>query len=194
MADQKHVTQLLRDLSSGRREAIDELVPLVYGELRQIAEGRLRAERADHTLGATALVHEAYLKLVDLREIEWQDRAHFFATASRQMRRVLIDHARARASAKRGGDLFRVTLSEALSTRPAEPEELIALDDALRGLEEADARSCRVVECRCFGGLSVEETAEALGTSTATVKRDWAFARAWLNRALSGDFVTATEG
>jgi RNA polymerase sigma factor (TIGR02999 family) len=183
--DETQVTELLRELSGGRREALDELMPVVYGELKRIADRRLRDERPDHTLGATALVHEAYMKLVSLREIHWQDRAHFYAMASRQMRRVLIDHARALGSHKRGGDRFRVTLSEAMPAQAADADELIALDDALRALEEVDERSCRVVECRCFGGLTVEETAAALKASTATVKRDWAFARAWLNRALT---------
>lgn len=183
--DQKQVTELLRELSAGRREALDELMPVVYGELKRIADGRLRAERPDHTLGATALVHEAYMKLVSLHDIDWQDRTHFYAIASRQMRRVLIDHARALGSAKRGGDRLRITLSEGLPAESADVEELIALDDALRALAEVDARSVRVVECRCFGGLTVEETAAALNASTATVKRDWSFARAWLNRALS---------
>jgi len=186
------ITELLRGLSRGRRDALDHLMPIVYDQLRRIAHGQLRSERAGHTLNTTALVHEAYLRLVDIREVEWRDRAHFFAMSARLMRRILIDYARARTREKRGGGDVPVPLAEAPAV-PAMPvrhaDDLLALDEALRRLETRNERQCRVVECRCFAGLTVEETAAALGTSSATVKRDWAFSRAWLNRELgsSGD-------
>ncbi len=185
MSEAGDVTRILQDVGGGRRDAMDRLVPLVYDELRRIARAHLSRERPDHTLSSTALVHEAYVKLIDIEQVSWQDRAHFFAVAARQMRRILIDHARTRGRAKRGGDAVVVTLDEVADLPGASPEALIMLDDALRRLEELDERQCRVVECRCFVGLSVEETAEALGTSATTVKRDWAFARAWLNEQLS---------
>jgi RNA polymerase sigma factor (TIGR02999 family) len=163
---------------------MDRLVPVVYDELRQIAQGHLRNERSGHTLSTTALVHEAYLKLIEIEHVEWQDRAHFFAVAARQMRRILIDHARTRGRAKRGGDAVKVPLDQAADIPAMDSEGLIMLDEALSKLEALNERQCRVVECRCFVGLSVEETAEALATSATTVKRDWAFARAWLNREL----------
>jgi RNA polymerase sigma factor (TIGR02999 family) len=184
MSDTRAVTQLLQDVSGGRREAIDRLVPVVYDELRRIALAQLRGERDGHTLSATAVVHEAYLKLVDIRSVQWRDRAHFFAVAARQMRRILIDHARTRGRTKRGGGQINVSLDEAAGVPAGDAEQLIMLDDALSRLEELNERQCRVVECRCFVGLSVEETAEALGASPTTIKRDWAFARAWLNKEL----------
>jgi RNA polymerase sigma factor (TIGR02999 family) len=163
---------------------MDRLVPVVYDELRRIARAQLRGEREGHTLSTTAVVHEAYLKLVDIRSVEWRDRAHFFAVAARQMRRILIDHARTRGRTKRGGGQVQVTLHDAASIQDTDAEGLIMLDDALSRLEQLNERQCRVVECRCFVGLSVEETAEALGASPTTIKRDWAFARAWLNKEL----------
>ena len=194
MADETGVTQLLRQISNGRREAIDELVPVVYEELRRLAQRQLRSERSDHTLSPTALVHEAYMKLVDLREVDWQDRAHFFAMSARQMRRILISYARARGSLKRGGNRQRVPLTDAFAGDGASPEDLVVLDDALTRLEAIDPRVCRVVECRTFAGLSVEETAHAIGASPTTVKRDWSFARAWLNRALSDGTADTPDG
>lgn len=179
------ITELLRASSRGHRDAMDRLMPVVYGELRRIAQGQLRAERVGHTVSTTALVHEAYLRLVDLREVDWQDRAHFFAIAARLMRRVLIDYARARAREKRGGGWVQVPLSDGVEVVEEQTDLLLELEDALRRLEDRNERQCRVIECRCFADLSVEETAAALGTSPATVKRDWAFARAWLNRELS---------
>jgi len=179
------ITGLLRDLSQGSKEALDRLIPVVYDELRRIAHGKLRREDAGHTLNTTALVHEAYLKLVDLRGVQWQDRTHFFAVAARAMRRILIDYARGRKRAKRGGDAIRIPLAEALDAPVEQADVLLELDDALSRLEALNERQCRVVECRCFAGLSVEETAQALGVSTPTVKRDWAFSRAWLNRELA---------
>jgi RNA polymerase sigma factor (TIGR02999 family) len=185
MTDSPDVTQLLRELTAGRRDALDQIIPAVYGELRRIAHGQLRSERPGHTLSTTALVHEAYLKLVDVHEVEWQDRAHFFAMAARVMRRVLVDYARGRARRKRGGDVVRVPLDNVGAPSLPRAEDLLDLEEALSRLEAISERQCRVVECRCFAGLSVEETAEALGTSPATVKRDWAFSRAWLNRELT---------
>jgi RNA polymerase sigma factor (TIGR02999 family) len=185
--DQPQITPLLHELSLGRPGALEQLIPIVYEELRRIAHGQLRGEPSGHTLSSTALVHEAYLKLVNLREVSWQDRAHFFAMAARLMRRILIDYARGLRRDKRGGQRVRVPLADAIDmveggVGPA--EDLLDLDAALTQLEALNARQCRVVECRCVAGLSVEETAAALGTSPATVKRDWAFARAWLNREL----------
>ncbi len=187
MDDAPDVTRILQDATRGRRAAVDRAIPLIYDELRRIAQGHLSGERPDHTLTTTALVHEAYLKLVDVQQVEWQDRAHFFAMAARQMRRILIDHARRAGREKRGGDAVVVSLDEATDLPALRPESLIRLDGALERLEATNERQCRVVECRCFVGLSVEETAEALNTSQTTVKRDWAFARAWLNRELGGD-------
>lgn len=176
---------MLHELSHGSPEALDQLLPVVYDELRRIAHGQLRGEQSGHTLNTTALVHEAYLKLVNLRQVDWRDRAHFFAVAARLMRQVLIDYARARQRDKRGGGLIQVPLVEGMDIVLEESDTLLALDEALARLEAVNERQCRVVECRCFAGLSVEETAEVLQTSPATVKRDWAFARAWLNRELS---------
>lgn len=183
--DPPDITGLLRQLSQGRREALDCLMPVVYHELRRIAHAQLRGERPGHTLNTTALVHEAYLKLVNVDQIEWRDRAHFFATAARVMRRILIDYARSRKRLKRGGDeAVQVPLDEALAVGFEPAEDLLALDEALTRLEAQSERQSRVVECRCFAGLSVDETAAALGISPATVKRDWEFSRAWLNREL----------
>lgn len=187
MGEPSEITQLLLQLSLGRREALDRLMPVVYDELRSVAQAQLRGERPGHTLNTTALVHEAYLKLINVREVQWRDRAHFFAMAARLMRRILIDYARARKRDKRGGDIVPVTLEETLAVSGDRADDLVALDDALARLELISDRQCRVVEFRCFAGLSVEETAEVLETSPATVKRDWAFARAWLNRELGPD-------
>jgi len=173
---------------------MDRLVPVVYEELKRIASAQLRREWSDPTLGTTGLVHEAYVRLANIDRVDWQDRAHFFAVATRQMRRILVDHARARRRAKRGGGAIHVTLSEVNGATLVEPEEVLMLDDALTRLEKVNERQCRVVEYRCMAGMSVEETAQVLGTSTRTVKRDWAFARAWLNRELTGESsAPATE-
>src|SRR2546426_7649759 len=172
-------------LSQGRHEPLDRLIPTVSDELRRIAHGRLRHEHAGHTLSTTALVHEAYFKLVDVRRMEWRDRAHFFAMAARLMRRILIDYARGKRREKRGGDAVQVQLTDAFDVPgPVAADDLVALDEALARLEAQSERQCRVVECRCFAGLSLEETAQTLGISVATVKRDWDFSRAWLNREL----------
>jgi RNA polymerase sigma factor (TIGR02999 family) len=186
MSETGEFTRLLRGASEGRREDLDRLVPMVYEELRGIARAHLRGERAGHTLNTTALVHEAYLKLVDVHSATWKDRAHFCAMASRAMRRILIDHARARLRLKRGGEAVRVDLDEAANLPDDRAVELIELDEALDRLEAIDARQARFVECRFFAGLTLEETAEALGVSLATAKRDWALCRAWLNREMSG--------
>jgi RNA polymerase sigma factor (TIGR02999 family) len=179
------ITGLLRQLSEGRRDALDRLIPVVYHELRRIAHAQLRGEQHGHTLNTTALVHEAYLKLVGVDRVEWRDRAHFFAAAAGSMRRILIDYARARKRVKRGGeDAVQVPLVEALYVAVERSDDLLALDEALTRLETQNQRQSRVVECRCFAGLSVEETAAALDISPATVKRDWDFSRAWLNREL----------
>ena len=175
---------MLRDLSEGRPEALDQLVPIVYDDLRRIAHRQLRDERPGHTLNTTALVHEAYLRLTDIERVEWRDRAHFVAVAARVMRRVLVDYARSRLRDKRGRGAVPVPLIEALDVPVRQAEDLSDLDEALQRLEAMNQRQCRVVECRCFGGLSVEETALALAISEATVKRDWAFSRAWLNREM----------
>ncbi|MFV2073923.1 MAG: sigma-70 family RNA polymerase sigma factor [Thermoanaerobaculales bacterium] len=187
MDEHTDITGLLRDLSQGRKEALDRLIPVVYGELRRIAHGKLRHEDTGHTLNTTVLVHEAYLKLVNVREVQWQDRTHFFAVAARLMRRILVDYARGRKREKRGGDAVQISLAEAMVVSVERTEVLLELDEALSRLETQNERQCRVVECRYFAGLSVEETAEALRTSPATVKRDWAFSKAWLNRELGAD-------
>ena len=181
------VTQLLLDLSGGDRRAVDQLLPVVYDELRRLAHERLRYERESHTLATTDLVHEAYVRLADGARVEWQGRAHFFAVASGVMRRLLVDWARARRAEKRGGGLPALSLDAfATDIVPAEvrADELLALDEALERLATLSERQARVVECRYFAGLSVDETAEALGLSQTTVKLDWRLARAWLYRDL----------
>lgn len=160
-------------------------MPLVYNELRRVAGRYMRGERPDHTLQPTALVHEAYLRLVGQREVAWQNRSHFFAVASRLMRNILVDHARARQAHKRGGQDQKVTFDEALERAGGESTDLLALDEALTHLAERDPRQARMVELRFFGGLSEKEAAEVLGISVRTVKRDWAVARAWLYREIS---------
>jgi RNA polymerase sigma factor (TIGR02999 family) len=179
------VTQLLQQLSAGNQAAMDALTPLVYKELKRIAGGQLRNERPGHTLQATALVHEAYLKLVDQRETSWQNRAQFFAVAARVMRRILLDYAKSRKRDKRGGGAARATFDEALVVGADRSSDLIEIDEALSRLEKLDVRQAKVVELRFFGGLSVEETAEAMGISAPTVKREWSMARAWLHRELA---------
>ena len=180
-----HLTALLLEWRGGREEAMEELLPLVHGELRRIARHHMAGERPDHVLQATALVNEAYLRLVDVRMVQWQDRAHFFAMAARVMRRVLVDFARARKNQKRGGALHRVTFDDNLQVSTETPEDVIAIDEALRSLAAQYERKSQVVELRFFGGLSVEETAEVLKISQETVMRDWKFAKNWLMRELS---------
>ena len=178
-------TELLRAHAAGDTAAIDRLFPQVYDELRRIARGRLRHERADHTLGATELVHEAFFRLVRLDRIDWRGRAHFLAIASRAMRNVLLDHAERRDAGKRGGGARAVTIERIPLANEAQAEELIELCEALARLELLEPRQARVVECRFFAGLSLDETAAALGISAATVSRDWTVARAWLHSQLT---------
>jgi RNA polymerase sigma factor (TIGR02999 family) len=182
---EERVTQLLLQISGGNRAAADELTPLVYQELKRIAGGQLRSERPGHTLQATALVHEAYLKLVDQRNVSWQNRAHFLGVAAQVMRRILLDYAKSRNRVKRGGEVHKTSLDEALVVSEDRASDLVVIDQALQRLEALDPRQAKVVELRFFGGLSVEETAEAMGISAPTVKREWAMARAWLHRELS---------
>jgi len=177
-------TALLQAWGRGDRAAFDRLLPLVHGELRRLAGRHMRHERAGHTLQASALVNEAYLRLVEVKQVEWQNRAHFFAMASRMMRRILVDAARAKGYRKRGAGALNVSLDEAVAVASPPIPDFIALDDALNALESVDPRKCKVVEMRFFGGMSIEETAEALHLSTGTIKRDWRLAKAWLAREL----------
>jgi RNA polymerase sigma factor (TIGR02999 family) len=177
---------LLIQWSNGDSAALDALVPLVYDELRRLAQLYLSREKAGHTLSSTALVHEAYLRLVKQKDVTWQNRAHFFGVAARMMRRILVDHARRRGYAKRGGGALTLSLDESMTPAPQREINLVALDDALDTLAKLDERQSRMVELRFFGGLSIEETSEVLGVSAPTVKREWASARAWLYREISG--------
>ncbi len=178
------VTLLLEELAHGKQEAADQLMPLVYDELRRLAGRYMRREREDHTLQTTALVHEAYMKLVEQRSVNWQSRAHFFGIAAHLMRRVLLDHARGHLREKRGGGQQMVSLDEALVFAPGQATALVELDGALEKLAALDARQARIVELRFFAGLTVEEAAEVLGVSPKTVKRDWSVAKAWLHGEL----------
>ena len=181
------VTRLLQQWSVGRQDALEELLPAIYDELRRLATAYLRRERPDHTLQATALVHEAFLKLVDQRSVQWQNRAHFFGIAAQAMRRILVDHARAHVASKRGSGERPLSLDEAVVVGPGIDVDVLALDEALEGLHRMDPRLARVVECRFFAGLSEAETSEALGVSKRTVARDWRMARTWLHEALRND-------
>jgi RNA polymerase sigma-70 factor, ECF subfamily len=185
--ESQEVTRLLLAWNDGDESALEKLVPLVYGELRRLAKRQMWGEHPDHTLQTTALINEAYIKLVDLRNVHWQDRAHFFALCARLMRRILVDFARSRHYAKRGGGAQPISLDESLVVSPAHSTDLVAVDDALKALAKVDARKAQVVELRFFGGLTVEETAEVLKVSPETVQRDWKLAKAWLLRELSGD-------
>ena len=179
------VTQLLIDWSNGSQDAVEHLFPLVYEELRRLAHRYMRRERPGHTLQTTAVVHEAYLRLIDQNHVQWQNRAHFFAIAAQMMRRILITHAQSHAYTKRGGGALKVSLDEAAILSPARAGELIALDEALKSLAVIDVRRSQVVELRFFGGLSNEEIAEVLKISPNTVTRDWNVAKAWLYREMS---------
>jgi len=181
----QHVTGLLQAWSSGDESALDKLTPLIYGELRRLARGYIGRERKDHTLQTTALVNEAYLKLIDQRNVSWQNRAHFLAVSAKLMRRILVDYARSRRYAKREGETRKVALEEAAMVSKERGADLIAVDDALITLEVVDPRKCQVVELRFFGGLTIEETAEVMQASHATIERDWTSARAWLYREIS---------
>ncbi len=181
------VTQLLVRWREGDREALEALMPLVYDELRRLAHHYLRQERSDHTLQSTALVHEAYLRLAGQNPPQWQNRAHFFGIAAHIMRQILVEYARGRGAAKRGGNACRVTLDESIALPQQLDVDVVELDRALTGLAELDAQQSRIVELRFFAGLTIEDTSEVLGISPATVKRDWVTARAWLFRAMTGD-------
>jgi RNA polymerase sigma-70 factor (ECF subfamily) len=174
------VTRLLKDWGNGDSTALDQLMPIVYAELRAVAARYLRRERQDHTLQPTALVHEAYLRLIDQKQVEWQNRAHFVGVAAQMMRRILVDHAKSHNRAKRGGGALRVTLDDAVALADERADDLLELDAALTALEAFDERKSRVVEMKYFGGLSVEETAEVLKVSVITIARDWKLAKAWL--------------
>jgi RNA polymerase sigma factor (TIGR02999 family) len=178
------VTRLLAKWKDGDEAALQRLVPIVHEELRTLARRQMARERPGHTLQPTALVNEAYLRLVNLKQMQWQDRAHFFAMGARLMRRILVDFARSRGYQKRGGGATQVTFTESLEVAQAQPTDVVALNDALEALAHVDERKSRVVEMRFFGGLSVEETAEVLNVSRETVKRDWTFAKTWLRRHL----------
>jgi RNA polymerase sigma-70 factor (ECF subfamily) len=178
------VTQILQEVRDGDGDAPARLMPLVYDELRRLADHYLRQERPDHTLQPTALVHEAYLKLVDQTSVDWQNRAHFFGVSAQVMRQILVDHARRHRASKRGGLQQKLTLDEAIDYSQPLDVDLVALDDALTALAQLDARQSKIVELRFFGGLTIEETAVALGISPATVKVDWGMAKAWLRREI----------
>jgi RNA polymerase sigma-70 factor (ECF subfamily) len=184
------VTKLLAEWSKGDQTALETLMPLVYGELRRVAGRYLSREQRGHTLSPTALVHEAYLRLVT-QKVPWQNRAHFFSVAAQMMRRILVDHARNRHSAKRGGGALTLELTEAVATPDSREIDLLALDDALHSLAKLDERQSRMVELRFFAGLSIEETSEVMGVSAPTVKREWASARAWLFREINRGSVDA---
>jgi RNA polymerase sigma-70 factor (ECF subfamily) len=184
-SSREHVTQLLIDWGKGNKEALDQLTPIVYAELHKLAESYLRRERNAATLQPTALIHEAYIRLVAQDLPDWQSRAHFFGVAAQLMRQILVDNARKHRSEKRGGGAAKVPLTEALSFTPERSSDVIALDDALNTLAAVDERKCKVIELRFFGGLSVEETAQALGVSVATVGREQRLAEAWLHREMS---------
>jgi RNA polymerase sigma factor (TIGR02999 family) len=191
------VTRLLRDWQSGDQQALERLIPLVYDELHVIASRYASREWRDGALQPTALVNEAYVKLVDQHDVNWQNRAHFFAVAAQIMRRILLDDARGRLRDKRGGGAIAVDLegvAAAVSMPPLHPADLIAIDDALTGLEQVDPEQARLVELRFYAGLTIEETAAVLGSSPASVKREWAIAKGWLRRALTGTGAAPAAG
>ncbi len=189
------VTCVLSSIGSGDAKSADDLLPLAYGELRQLAAARMSAERGDHTLQATALVHEAWIKLAgpDGEALQWNDRRHFYAAAAEAMRRILIDHARRKMATRRGGDWLRITFGDHAAPRSATPPEMIDLNDALDRLTAMDEEKAEIAKLRLFGGLTVGETALALDVSEATVKRRWSYVKAWLSRELKGDEVKSEE-
>jgi RNA polymerase sigma factor (TIGR02999 family) len=187
MPSPQDVTEILNKWRDGDREALEKLIPLVYDELRRQAARYLRRERPGHTLQTTALINEAYLRLVNQQNIQWENRSHFYAIAARLMRQILVDHARKRQAAKRGGSDIKVQFEEEMVISAGENVDLLALDEALTRLAEIDPQQSRIVELRYFSGLSVEETAELLSVSSRTVKRDWNVAKAWLRRQISKD-------
>ena len=180
------VTELIIELSNGKRDAVDRLLPLIYDELKRVAANYLRRERPDHTLQPTALVNEAYMKMIDITQVSWQNKAHFIGVAANQMRRILVDHARNHKAQKRGGEFQILTLNEEIDKSDEESTDLIALDDALNELAKMDPVKAKIVELRYFGGLSTTETAEVLGVSPITVKRHWKLTKAWLYGQLTG--------
>lgn len=184
MTNQHEITRLLAEWSAGDRQALEKLTPLVYDELRRLAGRYLRRERVEHTLQSTALVHEAYMKLVGQNNVRWQNRAHFFGIAAQMIRRILVDYARGRRAEKRGSGAAALSLDEAIAMPGGRDLDLVALDDALEGLAQIDPRQSRLVELRFFTGLTIEETAEVLQVSVATAKRDWVSAKAWLAREM----------
>ncbi len=183
---QADVTQLLVSWGNGDQQALERLIPLVYGELHRLADRYLRRERPGHTLQSTALVHEAWMKMIDQRNVHWQNRAHFFGVAAQMIRRILVDYARNRHAEKRGGHAYKLSLDDAIEMPKQRDLDLVVLDDALEGLAKVDPQQSRIVELRFFAGLSIEETAEVLRISPATVKRDWVSAKAWLYREMGG--------
>ncbi len=187
MRESREVTQLLVAWSEGDQSALEQLVPIVYDELRRLARRYMGRERSGHTLQTTALVNEVYLRMVDIKDVQWQNRAHFFAVSAQLMRRILVDFARSRGYQKRGGGVRRVSFDDAQDISVERSADLIALDDALNSLEKVDERKSRVVELRFFGGLSVSETAHVLKVSADTVMRDWKMAKVWLLREMSGE-------
>ena len=187
MASPHDVTALLGEWSRGNRSALNQLLPLVYAELRRIADRQFRIERADHTLQPTALVHEVYLRLVDQRQVDWQNRAHFFGVAAQVMRRILVDHARRHGASKRGEGVRCVSIDEAKEAAAPDEIPVLALDHALDRLEKVDSELAKIVELRAFGGLTIEEAAHVLSVSPSTAKRDWRTAKAWLNRELGSE-------
>jgi len=184
MAEKYDVTQLLERTQNGDRDSLDRLLPVIYDELRRVAANQLQRERAEHTLQATALVHEAYLRLLEQREVNWQNRAHFFSIAAEMMRRILVNYAVQRSAQKRGLGAARLSLEEAISFSDEKDFDLVVLDDALKQLAVCDELQARIVELRFFGGLTIEETADALSISDSTVKREWRMAKAWLKARL----------
>ncbi len=179
-----NITLLLKRYSNGDQDALAELIPLIYDRLRRLASSYLQSERSDHTLQTTALVHEAYLRLVDQKQVDWNNRNHFFAVAAQMMRRILVDHARKHHAFKRGGSFTRISLDEAAVFSREQPQELIAVDALLTRLTSLDPEGSRIVELRFFAGLSLEETAEVMGLSIARVRRDWSVTKAWFTREL----------
>jgi RNA polymerase sigma factor (TIGR02999 family) len=186
-SDSDNVTRLLLEWGDGNQQALEEMLPLIYDELRRLAHNFLYRERPGHTLQTTALVHEAYLKLIDQRDARWQNRAHFFAIAAQAMRRILIDSARKHIADKRGGGGEKLSLAEVATVTPEPDSNLLALDEALNALAEIDAQQSRIIELRYFGGLTIDETAEVMKLSPATIKREWTMARAWLHQSLTGN-------
>jgi RNA polymerase sigma factor (TIGR02999 family) len=190
----RDVTQLLIAWTEGDQKALEALMPVVYEELRRLARSYMQRERADHSFGGTVLVHEAYLRLVNQKEVRWENRAQFFGMASQLIRNILVDHARRKGRLKRGGDVYKLAIDEGVDVAGDRELDLVQLDDALNALAELDERQARIVELRFFTGLSIEDTAAAMGISPATVKREWVSARAWLYRELARGATSAPHG